>query len=273
MTTFCASTPTRILPYRSIDALISDRLEYPRSAEQNHIKKNSIHELSPLSILTPLLSFMSVSTFQSLPTPSSTPPPELDKYIINESPCFQKKPTSPPPPSIPRLKLYSHFFLLVQKYLKELDGRDKSIKVIQYAFKILLHHGLVNPKHWSSMVSSFSLTRKILRLGLAIGPTRKLLLEPTPSLWNSCVLVNEIGNTVADDIYCLYKLGVVNSKLGKRAEVISMYCWFLGIMHDLHENYQTLQQLKAKGSDQQEKIFMTQISLSKLMMDGIFCGM
>ncbi|CDH51976.1 hypothetical protein RO3G_06403 [Lichtheimia corymbifera JMRC:FSU:9682] len=212
---------------------------------------------------------MSVSTFQSLPTPSSTPPPELEKYIIDESPCFEKR-RQPP---IPRLQLYSQFFLLVQKYLKELDGRDKSIKIIQYAFKILLHHGLVNPKKWSSMVSSFSMTRKILRLGLAIGPTRKLLLEPTPSLWNSCVLVNEIGNTVADDIYCLYKLGVVNSNLGKRAEIISMYCWFLGIMHDLHENYQSLQQLKANNKpDQQEKIIMTQISLSKLMMDGIFCA-
>ncbi|KAI7879127.1 hypothetical protein K492DRAFT_196221 [Lichtheimia hyalospora FSU 10163] len=211
---------------------------------------------------------MSVSTFQSLPTPSSTPPPELDKYIIDESPCFEKRRQQP----IPRLQLYSQFFLLVQKYLKELDGRDKSIKIIQYAFKILLHYNLVNRKKWSSMVSSFSMTRKILRLGLAIGPCRKLLLEPTPSLWNSCVLVNEIGNTVADDIYCLYKLGVVDGKLGKRAEIVSMYCWFLGIMHDLHENFQTLQQLKANKSDQQEKIFMTQISLSKLMMDGIFCA-
>lgn len=40
-----------ILPYRLIDTLISDRLEYPRSAEQNHIKKNSIHELSPSILL------------------------------------------------------------------------------------------------------------------------------------------------------------------------------------------------------------------------------
>ncbi|KAI9322408.1 peroxisomal biogenesis factor 11 [Dichotomocladium elegans] len=162
--------------------------------------------------------------------------------------------------------------VLIQKFLKELDGRDKTIKIIQYAFKILLYYKLVNPKRWAAMVSQFSMTRKILRLGLFVGPARALLFEPALPLWQKSVMLNEFSNMVGDDLFCLYKLGVVSPSVGKRAEVIAIYCWFLGILNDLAENYKTLHGLRTKEKPDQEKVFNTQISIVKLTMDCIFCA-
>ncbi|KAI7852992.1 peroxisomal biogenesis factor 11, partial [Circinella umbellata] len=162
------------------------------------------------------------------------------------------------------------------RFLKELDGRDKTIKFFQYLFKILLHYKLVQAKTWSPMVSQFSMTRKLLRVGLFMGPIRELGFS-NPNLMKSCFLLNEVGNTLADDIFCFYKMGLVNQQLGKKAEFIAIYCWFAGILHDLHENVQSLQELRSQQSIHDvdtlnEKIFTTQISIVKLIMDGVFCG-
>lgn len=188
-----------------------------------------------------------------LPTPAASPPPTLRTFSTDAC-CAAEEPR----PDVPAT---------FQKFIKELDGRDKGIKVIQYLFKILLHYRLVNPARWKTMVSHFSMTRKILRLGSSIAPVREL--TDGASFWKSVVLVNEIGNGVADDVYCFYKLGVVSSKIGNQAEWIAIYCWFAAILHDIRANVAQLQ----KCRDDPEKYFMTQVSIAKLSMDGIFCGM
>lgn len=154
------------------------------------------------------------------------------------------------------------------KMIKDLDGRDKTLKIIQYIFKILLHHRLANPKLWSPLTSQFSITRKILRLGHGIGPLRELAAGPS-SVFESLVLVNAIINDFADDIYCIFKMGLVGPRLGKRAEELAYYCWFIGILVDLQSNFATLRRLEKQND--KEKAFMTKVSIVKLLMDGVFC--
>ncbi|ORX58675.1 hypothetical protein DM01DRAFT_1333292 [Hesseltinella vesiculosa] len=154
-------------------------------------------------------------------------------------------------------------------YISELEGRDKSIKIIQYSFKLLLHYRLVNAKRWSGMVSQFSQTRKILRVGHCLGTLRDM--QTSHSLWEWLVLFNTLGNEIGDDIYCFYKMGVVPPRLGKKAELVSIYCWFVGIWIDLHQAVLALQKIKGNDPETNEKRIMAQVSCVKLMMDGIFC--
>ena len=241
-----------------------------------------------------LLSFMSIiSHHNSLPTPIPSPPraksptgtttttttTEQKELESNE----KKKFTIVSPP-LSNTQQVNRLIRIFQKFLKELDGRDKTIKFFQYLFKILLHYKLVHSKTWSPMVSNFSMTRKILRVGLFMGPVRELAFS-NPDLMKSCFLLNEVGNTLADDIFCFYKMGLVGHSLGKKAELIAIYCWFAGILHDLHENVQSLKELRRQQSkciavdnnnnnnnSLDEKVFTTQISIVKLIMDGVFCG-
>ncbi|KAG0170614.1 hypothetical protein DFQ28_002056 [Apophysomyces sp. BC1034] len=209
------------------------------------------------------LSVQAYNATHALPTPTSSPPPSSPQ--LKQSPSFLalSKPMVTKP--LRKVSIIATFHKMIQ----DLDGRDKSLKFIQYLFKILLHHRLVNPKLWSPLTSQFSMTRKLLRLGHVIGPIRELAAGPS-SVIESLILLNAIGNDLADDIYCIFKLGLVGPRLGKRAELVAYYCWFVGILVDLQSNFKTLRRLEKEQDE--EKAFMTKVSIVKLLMDGIFCS-
>ncbi|GAA5807855.1 hypothetical protein MFLAVUS_001234 [Mucor flavus] len=219
----------------------------------------------------------------ALPTPS--PPPETLSFYQRRD---IQKPLTPEPEEFEIVKkptkaahtttrpFVTRCLNIIQKLLKELDGRDKIMKVLQYFIKILLHYNLVHAKHWSTITSNFSMTRKLLRLGTAIGPIGRFSLAKN-SLSETVILSNAIVNNISDDVFCLYKLGVFGSYLGERSERLSAYCWFAGIFVDLRENMKSLLNLQKNASklslqERKEKIFVTEISIIKLLMDGIFCA-
>lgn len=199
----------------------------------------------------------------ALPTPSPPPEPEEYEKTVKKQTC-----TRP---------FVSRWFNVIQKLLKELDGRDKIMKIIQYFIKILLHYNLVHAKHWSTITSHFSMTRKLLRLGTAIGPIRQFSPYKN-SLSQTLILSNAIVNNISDDVFCLYKLGVIGSFLGDRSERLSAYCWFAGIIVDIRENLTSMITLQRSKNDnltlqeRKQKLFVIEISVIKLLMDGIFCG-
>ncbi|GAN08457.1 conserved hypothetical protein [Mucor ambiguus] len=215
----------------------------------------------------------------ALPTPPS-PPPEPETF--NEKPVTQQnqKQTSQIAKRLLSTRpLISKWASAIQRLLKELDGRDKIMKIIQYFIKILLHYKLVKAKHFSTITSHFSMTRKLLRLGTAIGPIRELspLKNTIPS---TLITLNALVNNISDDVFCLYKLGVFGSRLGAISERISAYCWFAGILIDLREgaiNMSKLQTKAAIGKDEEstelkQKIHVAEISIIKLLMDAVFCA-
>ncbi|CAO3591191.1 unnamed protein product [Absidia cylindrospora] len=182
---------------------------------------------------------------------------------------------------------------IISKYISDLEGRDKSIKIIQYAFKILLHYRWVDTKRWSTMVSHFSQTRKLLRVGHCVGTVHDMMdsysssspqKRPLHFLATWCTFAITLGNEVADDLFCFYKMGVFGPSIGKKAEKVSIYCWFLGILIDLRSNLMSLNLLQKQQQQhnqtsstddheaQFQKILLARVSCTKLMLDGIFCA-
>ncbi|CEP13123.1 hypothetical protein [Parasitella parasitica] len=209
----------------------------------------------------------------ALPAPPSPPPePEIyDRKLVTQRRYITTW-------LIATRSLIARWTLILQKLLKELDGRDKLMKIIQYFIKILLHYKLAKAKHWSAITSHFSMTRKLLRFGTAIGPIKELsLLKNT--IPSTLITLNAIVNSISDDVFCLHKLGLFGSYVGATSEKISAYCWFAGILVDLREGALNMSALKAKSSEAEkpdtqlaQKIHIAEISIIKLLMDAVFCA-
>ncbi|KAL0086138.1 hypothetical protein F4703DRAFT_1904743 [Phycomyces blakesleeanus] len=176
------------------------------------------------------------------------------------------------------LFLLTVIFATVQTILLLFDGRDKALKTIQYTFKVLIHHNVLHSKLWPTMTSKLSLTRRVLRLGTALGPIRILtasLVPPTQNL----LLLNTITNNLADDVVCFYKLSLINPVLGKQAQKTAHYCWFISIIADLKSACSALWRLQPISHDQdrsyknhQDDVWMASVSIVKLVADGVFCA-
>ncbi|KAI9024417.1 hypothetical protein CLU79DRAFT_747040 [Phycomyces nitens] len=169
-------------------------------------------------------------------------------------------------------------FAIAQTVLLLFDGRDKALKTIQYTFKVLIYYNILHSKVWSTMTSRLSLTRRILRLGTALGPIRVLMATLVPPTQN-LLLLNTITNNLADDVVCFYKLSLINPGLGKQAQKTAHYCWFISIIADLKSAFSALWQLQLLSYDherlnqsQRDDLWMARISIIKLMADGVFCA-
>ncbi|KAF8924583.1 hypothetical protein BGZ58_001655 [Dissophora ornata] len=158
------------------------------------------------------------------------------------------------------------------------DGRDKTIKVIQYFAKVFLWVFLSNPIEYKMMetrikalAKQFSTTRKVLRLGHFIDPLAAVLtlavtfktnvwkhgmrgtLDKTASMtWRDTVrdrlgsLNSVLGfcQDISDDIYCLGVIGVLDRSFADKAEPWSNRLWMVGVSIDLHENLQSIRDVK-----------------------------
>lgn len=274
----------------------------------NVSRRHTTHFQLPTPMPSPPRSSSPTSMLALFDKSSSLPPPALFHPILtpkDELSTNNEYPILPPPPAPVTVQQQQQQqpiktpqpsrdgLAVIQKYISDLEGRDKSIKIIQYAFKLLLHYRWVDSKRWSTMVSHFSQTRKILRVGHCLGTIRDMMdlyssssttkNHPLRMLATWCGLLITLGNEVADDLFCFYKMGVFGPTIGKKAEKVSIYCWFLGIFIDLKSNLKSLhtllqQQRKSKDLSMEEqqvhqqKIFLARVSCTKLMMDGIFCG-
>ena len=209
------------------------------------------------------------------------------------------------------------------------DGRDKTIKVVQYFCKVFLWVFLSNPKQYAvlaarmkALAKQFSTTRKVLRLGHFIDPMASVLtlavtlranlrknglrrtLDKAPSQnWRNTLrdrlgsLNNVLGfvQDISDDIYCLGVIGVLDRSFTDKAEPWSNRLWMVGVSIDLHENLQTIrdvrrqikvieQNLTLGGSNADEeawraqytklstKLHWLQVTTVKLGGDFLFCG-
>jgi hypothetical protein len=211
------------------------------------------------------------------------------------------------------------------------DGRDKTIKVIQYFAKVFLWLFLSNPKQYAilaarlkALAKQFSTTRKVLRLGHFIDPMASVLtlavtlrsnlrkqglhrtLDKAPSQKWGNTLRDRLGylNTIlgfvqdiSDDIYCLGVIGVLDRSFSDKAEPWSNRLWMVGVTIDLHENLQTIRdvrkQIKALeaqiategGQDVEQdksrqaqyiklttKLHWLKVTTVKLGGDFLFCG-
>ncbi|KAK5821744.1 hypothetical protein F5H01DRAFT_411462 [Linnemannia elongata] len=220
---------------------------------------------------------------------------------------------------------------IIREISDVVDGRDKTIKVIQYFAKVFLWLFLSDPKQYAvlatrlkALAKQFSTTRKVLRLGHFIDPMASVLtlavalrsnlrkqglrqtLDKAPSQKWGNTLRDRLGylNTVlgfvqdiSDDIYCLGVIGVLDRNFADKAEPWSNRLWMVGVSIDLHENLQTIRdvrkQIKALeaqmaiegGHDVEQdksrqaqhaklttKLHWLKVTTIKLGGDFLFCG-
>ncbi|KAF9350633.1 hypothetical protein BGX34_001072 [Mortierella sp. NVP85] len=217
---------------------------------------------------------------------------------------------------------------IIREISDVVDGRDKMIKVVQYFAKVFLWLFLSDPKKYKllatrmkALAKQFSTTRKVLRLGHFIDPMASVLtlavttraslrqnglrktLDKSPSeTWRNTArdrlgnLNNVLGfcQDIVDDIYCLGVIGVLDRSFTDKAEPWSNALWMAGVSIDLHENIQSIrdvrQQIKAleaKGPsiDENEekarsaqltklttKLHWLKVTTVKLSGDFMFCA-
>ncbi|KAI8885655.1 hypothetical protein K501DRAFT_322339 [Backusella circina FSU 941] len=213
---------------------------------------------------------MNNNTFTFLPTPISSPH-HSSVGKLQRVPSFTNLPEKR---DIDAKKPISTA-LLIQRILKDLEGRDKSMKTIQYIIKIMLYHNKVAGKSWTNMATQFSITRQMLCLGNAWHDIKELRNEENEWM-DILILLNSISNAIADDVYCLCRIGVFPSGIKDRAERISAYCWFIAILTDLRSAYSKVCKLEAEIEAESNKDKMTlriaKVSLVKLTSDLAFCA-
>ncbi|KAF8955669.1 hypothetical protein BGZ46_002575 [Entomortierella lignicola] len=158
------------------------------------------------------------------------------------------------------------------------DGRDKAIKVVQYFAKVILWVFLSDPRQYKilatrlkALAKQFSTTRKVLRLTHFIDPLATVLtlgatfrvnlhkhglrgtLTKSPSMTWKDTMRDRLGslNTmiglvqdISDDIYCLGVIGVLDRSFADKAEPWSNRLWMVGVTIDLHENFQSIRDVK-----------------------------
>ncbi|KAJ1566940.1 hypothetical protein HK096_011546, partial [Nowakowskiella sp. JEL0078] len=160
---------------------------------------------------------------------------------------------------------------LLRKILLLNDGRDKILKVVQYSAKFWLflraltvssEKGDVSTKPIKNLISAFSLSRRVIRLGSSLGPFNALMrLYPFAPLHarttldflrfyleavNSCI---GIVNDTVDDLICLIKIGYSSPRYLSYYNSLSDRLWFSTILIDLFENSQALLELYDSRKD------------------------
>ncbi|KAF9913225.1 hypothetical protein BX616_010132 [Lobosporangium transversale] len=222
---------------------------------------------------------------------------------------------------------------IIREISEALDGRDKMIKVVQYFAKVFLWLFLSNPVQYKvlatrikALAKQFSTTRKVFRLGHFVDPLASVLMlavtlktnvskhglrrtvmtKPATQTWRNSVR-DRLGslNTVlgfvqdiSDDIYCLGAIGVLDRDFTDKAEPWSNRLWMMGVSIDLHENLQSIRDVKEQikaleskihSSDKEEeeeerakavaqhlklrtKLHWLQVTTVKLGGDFLFCA-
>ncbi|KAJ3129050.1 hypothetical protein HK098_002642 [Nowakowskiella sp. JEL0407] len=161
-------------------------------------------------------------------------------------------------PTPTRLPLILQISIL-RKILLLNDGRDKLLKIIQYSAKFAtfireIHiptkqiSGIsIHPNSIKNLISTLSVSRRIIRLGHFLEPLHELTspttLPKNATAWKKTrhslqTLNNAIGviNDITDDIICLVKINVLKTKDLQQFERVSERLWFTTIFVDLVES-------------------------------------
>ncbi|KAG0242140.1 Peroxisomal membrane protein PMP27 [Actinomortierella wolfii] len=286
---------------------IDNSLEHPRHFIDTPPSSDIVSPTSPSTLAKQDLS---CSTSSSPSSPLEAPP--------SLTPLSQPVPS---PSVVTPVKKSISYGKLLRQISNEVDGRDKTIKVIQYFAKLFLWLFLADSKRYKvlagrvkALAKQFSTTRKVLRLGHFIDPLAAVLLiykttmakvherglrrtvleKPKNETWRD-VTRNRLGDfctilgfvqDIADDLYCLGSIGVLDKVWADKSEPWSIYLWMVGVTIDLHENLQSIydarQQLKRiaceKGKESPEyekqarKVHWLQVTTVKLGGDFLFCA-
>lgn len=144
--------------------------------------------------------------------------------------------------------------------LNDKNGKDKSLKIIQYSCKLLMHFGN-RDVNTAKLASSMSFFRAMMRLFNWIECGYNITTAQGESL---VVEALDFCTAITDDISCMKKMGILkSSRLTSIADRQGAITWFLSILINAKNAYK-----KYEKSPTETNL----ISFWKLVGDGVFCG-
>ncbi|CAG8648370.1 7533_t:CDS:2, partial [Ambispora leptoticha] len=187
-----------------------------------------------------------------------------EKEATNNPPTSQISRSTPTVTTITSKRLKLPPVEVFRRLVALSDGRDKTLKIIQYTAKLYLwaflspssvffKHRISNPTSFlkprlSALASNFSTTRKILRLAHFIEPYNELrdyitgaYTYPADKIEKLIYYIGFLNSMIGllndffDDLYCLGKIGVLSKGIEKRAEPIAIRFWFFTILLDVND--------------------------------------
>lgn len=201
----------------------------------------------------------------NLPTPLTSPSHQGKK--LSREPSFCSLPEK-------EGKIIKHVSWLTiwNSVQTDVDGRDKLMKIIQYVIKLSLYHRVSSSKKWAALATQLSITRQFLCLGNALSDISVLQTAVKKrDAFKIALLLIGICNAISDDVYCLYRIGILSKKWGVYSEIISAHCWFISILNQVQIYYYSVCELEAKNAHIQD-LRLAKVSLSKAIADLVFCG-
>ncbi|KAJ3259896.1 hypothetical protein HDU77_001616 [Chytriomyces hyalinus] len=198
-------------------------------------------------------------------------------------------------------------FIIFRKLLLLSDGRDKIFKVIQYASKILLWSQFLSTlgknhpsfetqtrKSLSSLIPHLSILRKLVRTGNAMAPIETLCRGGNASNWFTFLnTINSLFTSLADDGVTLSKVGItqpnpffitwadrlwlvgigaVSGRLLKTTEYLDEDGVHISADTSPHTAQVLINNANTKIKQANQEIWLSQITLAKLVADFIFCS-
>ena len=154
------------------------------------------------------------------------------------------------------------FLIIIKQILSTADGRDKLFKVVQYSLKV--DNWIRNSKNRTELIATLSMTRKMVRLANGLDPLLEIKSQSLEKLdLNTINNIASLVSDVADDVICLGKLNLIDSKWIRFATPISDRSWFITIIIDIFNLSQTIKE---------DSNNLKKISMVKLFADLIFCS-
>lgn len=166
----------------------------------------------------------------------------------------------PPKPQRPAVDL-------IVEILQKRDGKDKSIKIIQYTSKLIMRLGKTSMLHTTyskyglesrlnPLARELSMFRKVIKLFDWVKTLREIQEEDELD-WVALV---DLYTEIMDDLYFFAKIGVLDKRLTERFARQADIGWYITIFANLYNKFKAPVKGKAWRLD-----------VTKLLCDFVFC--
>jgi hypothetical protein len=156
--------------------------------------------------------------------------------------------------------------------LKQADGRDKFIKIVQYTVKLCIWKEYFSPNTRQNLTETaikLSTARSLLRFGNWVQTLQHIEEETTNKkrrIIRCLYLVSVLSTECFDDVYCLGRLDAISPKLrGYAGEKASLF-WFICMLFEIRW---TTAKLSSQKLSKKEEL-LERITLVKLCIDMAF---
>lgn len=166
----------------------------------------------------------------------------------------------PPKPQRPAVDL-------IVEILQKRDGKDKSIKIIQYTSKLIMRLGKTSMLHTTyskyglesrlnPLARELSMFRKVIKLFDWVKTLREIQEEDELD-WVALV---DLYTEIMDDLYFFAKIGVLDKRLTDRFARQADIGWYITIFANLYKKFKA----PVKGQ-------AWRLDVTKLLCDFVFC--